>query len=125
MTIETVIQSYQQALNEGNTQAVMALYSNDPVFMPQHVPAQLGRHQVEAAYNHVFQTIKLSVVFTVHEVEKIGDVAYVRTTSAGITTILENDTKVTEGNNELFIFKQEDGTWKIHRYLFATNQPPR
>jgi hypothetical protein len=30
---------------------------------------------------------------------------------------------VIEGNNELFILRRENGAWKIHRYLFATNQP--
>jgi len=25
-----------------------------------------------------------------------------------------------EANNELFIFRKEDGEWKIHRYLFAS-----
>jgi hypothetical protein len=29
------------------------------------------------------------------------------------------------GNHELFVFRRETGTWKIHRYLFSTNQPPR
>lgn len=30
---------------------------------------------------------------------------------------------MTEGNNELFVFRRESGAWRIHRYLFATNQP--
>jgi len=29
-----------------------------------------------------------------------------------------------EANNELFIFRKEQGKWKIHRYLFATSNPP-
>jgi hypothetical protein len=30
-----------------------------------------------------------------------------------------------EANNELFIFRRkEQGKWKIHRYLFATSNPP-
>jgi hypothetical protein len=31
---------------------------------------------------------------------------------------------VKEGNNELFIFRKEEGKWKIHRYLFASSNPP-
>lgn len=26
--------------------------------------------------------------------------------------------------NEMFLFKQENGDWKIHRYLFASSQAP-
>lgn len=30
-----------------------------------------------------------------------------------------------EGKNRLFIFREESGAWKIHRYLFATSEPRR
>ncbi len=29
--------------------------------------------------------------------------------------------RIAEGNNELFVFRRENGAWKIHRYLFSTN----
>jgi hypothetical protein len=32
---------------------------------------------------------------------------------------------VREGNNELFIFRKEQGNWKIHRYLFALLESAR
>jgi hypothetical protein len=52
------------------------------------------------------------------------DLAYVRTTSAGQTDIIAAHNTVKEANNELFIFRKEAGQWKIHRYLFATSNPP-
>ena len=55
----------------------------------------------------------------------MGDLAYVRTTSAGKTEILANKATGQEANNELFIFRKEKGKWKIHRYLFASSNPPR
>ena len=121
--IQQVIDLYEAALNGSNTSAVMELYGQSPVFMPQHAPAQAGREAVKAAYDNVFNTIKLNVKFTTHEIEVNGDTAWVRTSSDGKTRILAPDVVVTEGNNELFIFKKEEGSWKIHRYLFSTNQP--
>ena len=123
MTIEETIQSYQEALNQSDTDGIIACYSEDPVFMPSYAPAQIGRRQVQTAYSHVFNKLKLNVTFTIHETEIMGDMAYVRTTSEGTTTILEDDLTLDEGNNELFIFKQEDNSWKIHRFIFTTNQP--
>lgn len=121
--IGNVIARYEAALNASDTATVMTLYSNNPTFMPQHAPAQVGRDAVEQAYDSVFKTIKLNIKFTTHEVEVHGDTAWARTSSAGKTTILANDMVVNEGNNELFVFKQENGQWKIYQYLFATNQP--
>ena len=122
--INILIQSYESALNASDTAAVMNLYTSDPVFMPQHSVALEGRDAVKAGYEHVFSNIKLDVSFTVHEIEALGDLAYGRTTSAGKTRILAANTTVNEGNNEVFIFKKEHGQWKIHRYLFATSNPP-
>lgn len=121
--IQEVITKYESALNASNTDGVMKLYSKNPIFMPQHAPAQEGRTAVKQAYDNVFNTIKLDIKFTTHEVEVLDDTAWVRTSSAGKTRILENNIVVNEGNNELFIFKKENSDWKIYRYLFSTNQP--
>jgi uncharacterized protein (TIGR02246 family) len=122
--IVNVIKAYEKSLNTSDTQAALALYGEDPVFMPEFSAALSGRDAVKAGYDHVFDTIKLNVSFTIHEIVEMGDLAYARTTSAGKTEILKNKATVQEANNELFIFRKEKGKWKIHRYLFASSNPP-
>ena len=122
--IVNAIRAYEKSLNASDTAAALELYGEDPIFMPQYSAALSGRDAVKAGYDHVFSTLKLNVTFTVHEVVEMGDLAYVRTTSAGKTEILAAKTTVKEGNNELFIFRKEHGKWKIHRYLFASTNPP-
>lgn len=123
MTIEALVNAYETALNANDIESILSYYSEAPVFMPQHAPALVGRDAVRAGYQFVFDTIKLNIVFTIHEVEELGDTAWARTSSAGRTRILATGAEVEEGNNELFIFKREHGDWKLHRYLFSTNQP--
>lgn len=123
MTIETLIKRYETALNANDIDTILGIYGSEPVFMPQNAPAMVGRAAVRAAYEQVFANIKLDVRFTTHEIEIHGDTAWARTSSAGRTRILAAGAVVEEGNNELFVFKREGGDWKIHRYLFATNQP--
>jgi uncharacterized protein (TIGR02246 family) len=123
MSIAAVLKSYETALNGNDTDTILSLYSAEPVFMPQNAPALEGREAVRAGYEQVFATIKLNVTFDIHEVVQVGEWAWVRTSSAGRTRILAAGVEVTEGNNELFVFRLEAGEWKIHRYLFATNQP--
>lgn len=125
MSIETILKSYETALNANDIEAILSLYGGDPVFMPQHAPALVGRDAVRAGYKQVFDTIKLTIRFDIHEVQEAGDWAWARTSSAGRTRILSNGAETAEGNNELFVFRREQGAWKIHRYLFSTNQPPR
>ena len=122
-SVQSVIKQYETALNASNTGDVLKLYGNNPTFMPQHAPAQIGKDAVTAAYEAVFSSIDLDIEFVTHEIEVLGNTAWARTSSAGKTTILANNAVITEGNNELFVFKKESGSWKIHQYLFATNQP--
>lgn len=124
MAIETLLKTYETALNTNDIEGILALYGSDPVFMPQHAPALIGRDAVRAGYVQVFDTIKLNIAFEIHEIQEAGDWAWARTSSAGRTRILAAGVEVTEGNNELFVFRRESGSWRIHRYLFATNQPP-
>jgi uncharacterized protein (TIGR02246 family) len=121
--LRAVIQAYEAALNANDLEAILGLYGREPVFMPQHAPALVGRDAVRAGYQAVFATIKLDIRFELHDLTQAGDWAWARTSSAGRTRILAADLEVTEGNNELFVFRREDGAWRIHRYLFATNQP--
>lgn len=123
MTIQDLIKTYERALNANDLETILALYGREPVFMPQHAPALVGRDAVRAGYQQVFDTIKLNIAFQIHELEQAGDWAWARTSSAGRTRMLAAGVEVTEGNNELFIFRREGADWRIHRYLFATNQP--
>lgn len=123
MTLKELLKSYEDALNTNDLERILALYGREPVFMPQHAPALVGRDAVRAGYAHVFATLKLSIRFEVHEIEETGDWAWARTSSAGRTQILAAGVEVSEGNNELFIFRREGGDWRIHRYLFSTTQP--
>jgi uncharacterized protein (TIGR02246 family) len=120
----SLLKTYEEALNTNDLQSALALYGSDPVFMPQYSVALCGRDAVQAAYDKIFQTITLNVVFTIHEIVELGDLAYARTSSAGQTEIHVSHKIVKEGNNELFIFRKEQGQWKIHRYLFASSNPP-
>jgi len=123
MAIKDLIKRYETALNANDLETILSLYGSEPIFMPQHAPALVGRDAVRAGYRQVFDTIKLNVVFDVHEIQEAGDWAWARTSSAGRTKILAAGTEVAEGNNELFVFRREGGQWRIHRYLFATSQP--
>lgn len=122
--IQQVLQQYEQILNASDASAALELYSSAPIFMPQFAQAQVGRDAVLDTYKQIFQTIQLQVKFTIHEVEVMGELAYARTSSSGTATVLADKKTTSEGNNEMFIFKQENGNWKIHRYLFASSKSP-
>ena len=122
--IKAVIDRYQDAANRSDTDAVMALYAPDAVFMPQNSPSSVGAEAVRAAYAGLAQAIALDIRFTVAEVRQVApDWAFLRSTSAGTIKIHATGQTVPEANQELFILQKLGGEWKIARYSFSVTTP--
>ena len=123
--VAAVLSSYEQALNQSDTSAVMALYAPDAVFMPQNSPSAIGSEAIRTAYDAVFGAITLTVTFQIGEIRQLApDWAFARTNSAGSVKVHANDAVISEGNQELFLFQKVSGNWKIARYCFSTTNPP-
>ena len=125
--IDSVLATYERALNASDADTVMTLYADDGVFMAQHSAPNVGREAIRRAYDGVFGAIDLDVRFTVDEVIQASPRwAFARTRSEGSVTVNATGDKAPEGNQELFVFeKQDSGEWKIARYIFSTTNPPR
>ena len=125
--IETVLSTYEYALNESDAGTIITLYTEDGVFMAQHNEPNVGKEALRAAYGGVFEAIKLDIDFTVDEILQLSPQwAYARTRSQGFVTVNATGNKGPEANQELFIFhKQDNGEWKIAQYIFSTTNPPR
>ncbi len=124
--VAAVLASYEKALNESDTDAVMKLYAADGVFMAQNFPSSVGTDAIRKAYDGVFQAITLSVKFEVAEVRQMApEWVFARTNSAGTTGVHATGAGGPEANQELFVFQKIDQEWKIARYCFSTTNPPR
>jgi uncharacterized protein (TIGR02246 family) len=123
--IAAILASYQDALNQSSTDAVMKLYAPEGVFMPQNSPSSVGAQAVRKAYDAVFDAIKLNVKFDIAEIRQLApDWAFARTNSAGRVKVNATGETSAEGNQELFVFQKIEGDWKIARYCFSTTNPP-
>jgi uncharacterized protein (TIGR02246 family) len=124
--VAAVLAEYQDALNQSDADAVMKVYASDGVFMPQHFPSSVGADAVRKAYLAVFEAITLRVEFKVAEVLQIApEWAIARTNSAGIAKVNATGDGGPEANQELFVFQNINGAWKIARYCFSTTNPPK
>ena len=123
--IRGLLARYETALNAGDVDGVMSVYGAAPVFMPQHMPASVGREAVRSTYAQIFTQIRLAIRFEIDEVEVLGDSAWARTRSSGRVTVLASGNEGDESNQELFILSRESEGWRISRYIFTTTNPPR
>lgn len=124
--VTDLLRRYEAALNAANVDAIVGLYADDAVFMAQHRGPAIGRGPIEVAYREILGAIRLDIAFEIDEVVVVTPiVAYARTRSGGTTTILANDARVAEANQELFILIRADAAadWRIGRYIFSTTGP--
>jgi hypothetical protein len=61
--VRAFMSAYEAALNASDTEAVMPLYADDGVFMPQNSQSAVGKAAVRQAYDMVFKAITLKVKF--------------------------------------------------------------
>jgi uncharacterized protein (TIGR02246 family) len=123
--IEQLLNKYERALNAGDVNAAVQLYTDDGVFMAPENPAAVGTKVLRQAYAGVFQAIALKLKFQVAETKLLSpEWALLRTTSTGAVKILANGAEVPGSNQELFLLRKSDGQWKIARYSFSSVLPP-
>ena len=123
--VRATLLAYQDALNKSSTPAVLALYTSDGIFMPQHFQSAIGTAAIQQAYEGIFKAIQLTVKFNIAEVRVVSpEWAFARTSSAGTVKVHANGAQSAEGNQELFVMQKVGGDWKIARYCFCTTNPP-
>ena len=120
--ITKLLFTYKDALNASDVSKVLPLYTANGIFMPSGAPTSIGAEQVKAAYDFVFSNIKLTIDFSIDEINVNGDYAFARTTSKGSTLIHATGETVPEENRELFVLQKANGSWKIDRYMFNKMQ---
>ena len=118
--------TYNAALNDGKTNAVLPLYTATGIFMPPYSASAIGQDAIRKAYDAVFAELTFDVRFDIAELVLMAPVwAYVRTNSAGKTRHTSTQKTTAEANQELFILnKGSDSKWRIARYSFSPTSPP-
>lgn len=116
--IEKLLMEYKETLNTSNAEKTTSLYSKDGIFMPSGAPSAIGEKQIKAAYDFVFSQIQLTIEFYIEEITVENSFAFAVTSSKGSTLIHATGETVPEENRELFVFENENGAWKIARYMF-------
>ena len=116
--IETLLNSYEKALNTSDAKLAQSLYSKDGMFMPSGAPSGIGSEGILNSYQHVFSQIQLNIKFYIEEIQVDEQMAFAVTSSKGTTRIHATGDTLPEANRELFVFEKVNGEWKIARYMF-------
>lgn len=121
--LQTLLDTYERSLNEGNVDLVRSVYAEDAVFIGQPFPTATGRDDIVALYGGFLSQLDFDVKFEVLEVELDGSLGFIRTQSVGTIVPKGQTPEGPEQNREIFVVKKIDGAWKIYRYIFNPEVP--
>ena len=123
--ITRLTEEWRDAWHAGDADALAAMYTDDPVLMPQNQPAVIGRETIRALYQSVFDEYTVEGSGDLQEVEVAGDWAFYRSTYTLTATPKAGGEPLADTGKSLFIVRrQPDGTWKIARLSANSDLPP-
>ncbi len=107
----------------GDVDALLCLYAEEPVLMPQGQPAVSGKDAIRPLYEAVLQEVTIESEGTLMEVEVSGDWGYFWSTyKLTATPKAGGETIESEGKSLFIVKRQPDGAWKIARLIDNSSQ---
>ncbi len=102
----------------GDAEALLSLYADDPVLMPQGQPAVIGKDAIRPLYQAVFKEVVIKSESTLMEVEVSGDWGYFWSTYRLVAAPKAGgETVESEGKSLFIVRRQPGGGWKIARLI--------
>jgi uncharacterized protein (TIGR02246 family) len=128
--LRQVATEWRSAWLAGDTDAIMALYADEAVLMPQDQPPVVGREAIRSLYDAVLPRFDFRSHTTVMEVDAAGDLGYIWSSYALTATPKAGGRPVKSAGKSVFIVRrQAGGAWKITRLIdnsdgASTDQEP-
>jgi ketosteroid isomerase-like protein len=116
--IEQSIFSFSDAFNATDIPKIVASFTPDGINMPNNAPAAQGVEQLTKAFGFLFSMAKINIGYTVDEIILNGDYAFARTNSKVDTVVKASGEQILLENKEVFLFRNQNGSWKISHYIF-------
>lgn len=123
--IKNLTENYDAAINSGDLDSWMSLYTDDAVRMQPYMPALSGKDAIRSLMQSFFEKYTIDLKETIEEVIVAGDWAFARGTFKYTLTPKAGGEPIRDSGKWMALHKrQPDGSWKIHRNIYNSNLPP-
>ena len=117
-------QRYLQAINDGDIDTLSRLTAEDHIMLAPNRPPLAGKQANDAANRRAFEQFNIDETWTPQETVVAGDWAYQRGTYTVVAAPKSGGPSRTSTGNFLRIYRrQPDGSWRMIRDMFNSDQP--
>ncbi len=122
--IRDVASAWAAALSRSDLDGIFAQWADDGIEFPPG-PARVGKAAIRERFAQVLTGGTVAASISFDEVHVAGDWAWARGTFEGTWTPDDGSAQGRESNHNLWILQRSiDGSWRIARMMWHTNQPP-
>ena len=116
---------YLQAINDGDIDALSDLTTDDHVMLAPNRSPLIGKQANDNANRRAFEQFDIDETWTPEETVVAGDWAWQRGAYTVVATPKSGGASRTSTGNFLRIYqRQRDGSWRMIRDMFNSDQPP-
>lgn len=118
--IEAANKKWEAAASRGDGAGVAALYTSDAQLLPPQSDSVKGTQAIGKFWQAVFDSGVKAVSLTTVEVDACGDTA----NEVGKVELRDAAGKVLDSAKYVVVWKNDNGTWKLHRDIWNTSVAP-
>ena len=115
--INKLIDVYQQALNNADTELIRSVYADDAVFMAECYRSSEGIEDIASFFAEIFDELEFMIEFDIDNIELDHDLGFIQSRSRGKIVSKGDEADRVEDGREIFMIKRYEGQWKIYRYI--------
>lgn len=112
--IKKIALDWNTGWDSGNVEALLLLYTDHPILLPQGQPAIIGKDAIRLMYQSIFEDFIIKGKGEVVDVQSSGNLGYFWSSYSLAATPKTGGEQITSKGKSLFIVKrQDDNSWKI------------
>ncbi len=125
VAIRRIADEWRKGWITGDTEAILSLFAEDPVLMPQNQPAVTGKNAIRFLYESVFREYFIQGGGEIVEIVASGDWGYFWSTYTLTATCKTGGEPIMDRGKSIFIVKrQADRSWRISRLITNSDEAP-
>lgn len=116
--IEELAKDWSAGWEKGDVEALLSLYTDDPILLPQGRPQVIGKDAIRSEYQSLFREFTIKGAGEILEIEVSGDLGYFRSRYTLTAIPKAGGEQVAGKGKSIFIVKRrKDNLWKISRLI--------
>ncbi len=122
--IKQLAEEWRSGWLSGDADALLSLYADEPVLMPQDQPVVIGKDAIRPLYEAVLKEVDFQSEWNIEEVVASGDLGYFRSAyTLTATPKAGGEPMNVTGKSIYIVTRNSRGAWKIARLVDNTDGP--